>query len=106
MERHKARLTAEFTRARLRRQAGTVESLREQVTAKFLGGAAGYPRWVRVNALKTSIEEQLATTFAAFTRVLSVAPESSCASDISSLAFAKKASNLRIASPRNRKCVG
>lgn len=72
MERHKARLTAEFTRARLRRQAGTVESLREQVTAKFLGGAAGYPRWVRVNALKTSIEEQLATTFAAFTRVLSV----------------------------------
>ncbi|KAI1799926.1 S-adenosyl-L-methionine-dependent methyltransferase [Daldinia bambusicola] len=72
IERHKARLSAEFTRARLRRKAGSVEALREQVTAEFLGGAAAYPRWVRVNALKTSIEDQLATTFAAFTRVLTV----------------------------------
>ncbi|KAI1102654.1 S-adenosyl-L-methionine-dependent methyltransferase [Jackrogersella minutella] len=72
IERHKARLNAEFTRARLRRKAGSVEALREQITAEFLGEAAGYPRWVRVNALKTTIEEQLATTFADFARVLSV----------------------------------
>ncbi|KAI1465059.1 S-adenosyl-L-methionine-dependent methyltransferase [Daldinia caldariorum] len=72
IERHKARLSAEFTRARLRRKAGSVEALREQVTAEFLGGAAAYPRWVRVNALKTSLEDQLATTFAAFTRVPAV----------------------------------
>ncbi|KAI1395709.1 S-adenosyl-L-methionine-dependent methyltransferase [Hypoxylon fuscum] len=72
IERHKARLTAEFTRARLRRKAGSVEALREQVTAEFLGEAAGYPRWVRVNALKATVEDQLATTFKDFTRVLSV----------------------------------
>ncbi|KAI1477345.1 S-adenosyl-L-methionine-dependent methyltransferase [Daldinia eschscholtzii] len=72
IERHKARLSAEFTRARLRRKAGSVEALREQITAEFLGGAAAYPRWVRVNALKTTIEDQLATTFATFTRVLTV----------------------------------
>ncbi|KAI1456745.1 S-adenosyl-L-methionine-dependent methyltransferase [Annulohypoxylon moriforme] len=72
IERHKARINAEFTRARLRRKAGSVESLREQVTTEFLGEAAGYPRWVRVNILKTTVEDQLATTFAAFTRVLSI----------------------------------
>ncbi|KAI8960184.1 S-adenosyl-L-methionine-dependent methyltransferase [Daldinia sp. FL1419] len=72
IERHKARLNAEFTRARLRRKAGSIEALREQVTAEFLGGAAAYPRWVRVNVLKTTLEDQLATTFSAFARVLSV----------------------------------
>ncbi|KAI1766050.1 S-adenosyl-L-methionine-dependent methyltransferase [Hypoxylon sp. FL1150] len=72
IDRHKARLNAELTRARLRRKAGSVEALRQQITAEFLGDAAGYPRWVRVNALKTTVEDQLATTFADFTRVLSV----------------------------------
>ncbi|KAI2609142.1 S-adenosyl-L-methionine-dependent methyltransferase [Hypoxylon sp. NC1633] len=72
VERHKARINAEFTRTRLRRKAGSVEALKEQVTAEFLGEAARYPRWVRVNALKTTIEDQLATTFAGFTRALSV----------------------------------
>ncbi|KAI1134905.1 S-adenosyl-L-methionine-dependent methyltransferase [Hypoxylon sp. FL0543] len=72
IERHKARLNAEFTRARLRRKAGSVEALREQITTEFLGEAARYPRWVRVNTLKTTIEDQLATTFADFTKVLSL----------------------------------
>ncbi|OTA94510.1 hypothetical protein M434DRAFT_394661 [Hypoxylon sp. CO27-5] len=72
IERHKARLNAEFTRVRLRRKAGSVEALREHITTEFLGDAAGYPRWVRVNTLKTTIEDQLATTFADFTRVLTV----------------------------------
>ncbi|KAI0834450.1 S-adenosyl-L-methionine-dependent methyltransferase [Hypoxylon sp. FL0890] len=72
IERHKTRLNAEFTRARLRRKAGSIEALREQITTEFLGEAAGYPRWVRVNTLKTTIEDQLATTFTDFTRVLSV----------------------------------
>ncbi|KAI1773677.1 S-adenosyl-L-methionine-dependent methyltransferase [Hypoxylon cercidicola] len=72
IDRHKARLNAEFTRARLRRKAGSVEALRQQITAEFLGEAAGYPRWVRVNALKTTVEDQLATTFVDFARVLSV----------------------------------
>ncbi|KAI1444912.1 S-adenosyl-L-methionine-dependent methyltransferase [Annulohypoxylon stygium] len=72
IERHKARLNAEFTRARLRRKVGSIEALREQITADFLGEAAGYPRWVRVNTLKTTVEDQLAITFATFTRVLSI----------------------------------
>ncbi|XXH04413.1 hypothetical protein Hte_010827 [Hypoxylon texense] len=72
IDRHKARLNAEFTRARLRRKAGSVEALRQQIDAEFLGDAAGYPRWVRVNVLKTTVEDQLATTFADFARVLSV----------------------------------
>ncbi|KAI0880820.1 S-adenosyl-L-methionine-dependent methyltransferase [Annulohypoxylon maeteangense] len=72
IERHKARLNAEFTRARLRRKAGSIQSLREQITTQFLGEAAGYPRWVRVNTLKTTVEDQLATTFTTFTRVLSI----------------------------------
>ncbi|KAI1393215.1 S-adenosyl-L-methionine-dependent methyltransferase [Hypoxylon trugodes] len=72
IERHKARLNAEFTRARLRRKAGSLEALREQIATEFLGEAAAYPRWVRVNILKTTVEDQLATTFATFSRVLSV----------------------------------
>ncbi|KAI4868474.1 S-adenosyl-L-methionine-dependent methyltransferase [Hypoxylon rubiginosum] len=72
IDRHKARLNAEFTRARLRRKAESVETLRQQITTEFLGDAAGYPRWVRVNALKTTVEDQLATTFVDFARVLSV----------------------------------
>ncbi|KAI1372983.1 S-adenosyl-L-methionine-dependent methyltransferase [Hypoxylon crocopeplum] len=72
IDRHKARLNAEFTRARLGRKAGSVEVLRQQVTADFLGDAASYPRWARVNTLKTTVEDQLTTTFAGFTRVLSV----------------------------------
>ncbi|KAI0005704.1 S-adenosyl-L-methionine-dependent methyltransferase [Xylariaceae sp. FL0662B] len=72
VERHKARLNAEFTRARLRRKAGSVESLRQQVAVDFLGEAARYPRWVRVNVLKTTLEDQLETTFKEFTRVYAV----------------------------------
>ncbi|KAI5860548.1 S-adenosyl-L-methionine-dependent methyltransferase [Durotheca rogersii] len=72
IERHKARLNAEFTKARLRRRAASVEALRQQIAAEFLAETTGYPRWVRVNTLKTTIEEQLATTFADFTRALSV----------------------------------
>ncbi|KAI1085874.1 S-adenosyl-L-methionine-dependent methyltransferase, partial [Whalleya microplaca] len=38
----------------------------------FLGEAARYPRWVRVNTLKTSLEDQLETTFKEFTRAYTV----------------------------------
>ncbi|KAK7743752.1 hypothetical protein SLS62_010444 [Diatrype stigma] len=72
IERHKARLTAEFTRARIRRKAATVEALRQQVTAEYLGEAAHHPRWVRVNTLKSTLEDQLDSTFKDFTRVYSI----------------------------------
>ncbi|PHH86454.1 hypothetical protein CDD83_10222 [Cordyceps sp. RAO-2017] len=72
VERHRGRLRSELTRARLRRGASSVEALREQVDRAAAGEEAAYPRWVRVNALKSSIEEQLETTFAGYARAGSV----------------------------------
>ncbi|KAL6871094.1 S-adenosyl-L-methionine-dependent methyltransferase [Trichoderma novae-zelandiae] len=72
IERHKGRLSSEFTLARLRRKAPTIEALREQVEKASAGEEANYPRWVRVNALKSSVEEQLETTFSKHARAESV----------------------------------
>lgn len=72
IERHKARLNAELTRARIRRKAGSIDALRQQIDAEYLGEAARYPRWVRVNTLKTTLEDQLDSTFKNFTRVYSI----------------------------------
>lgn len=66
IERHKGRLSSELTLARLRRKAPTVEALREQVNRESAGEEANYPRWVRVNALVSSVEDQLETTFSSF----------------------------------------
>ncbi|KAL2752823.1 hypothetical protein ACRALDRAFT_1044857 [Sodiomyces alcalophilus JCM 7366] len=72
IERHKARLTSELTRARLRRKMVSLEALRAQIDRD--GDPEGrHPRWVRVNALKSDVEEQLETTFKDFERVLSIA---------------------------------
>jgi 25S rRNA (cytosine2278-C5)-methyltransferase len=81
IERHKARLTSEFTRARLRRKVPTVEALRDQINAE--SDAEGrHPRWIRINTLQAELELQLAATFVNHRRVLSVqevldAPEKS-----------------------------
>ncbi|PTB79271.1 S-adenosyl-L-methionine-dependent methyltransferase [Trichoderma longibrachiatum ATCC 18648] len=72
IERHKGRLSSEFTLARLRRKAPTIEALKEQVERASAGEEANYPRWVRVNALKSSVEEQLETTFAKHARAESI----------------------------------
>lgn len=68
IERHKGRLSSEFTLARLRRKAPTIEALREQINRESAGEEANYPRWVRVNTLKSSVEHQLETTFSTFTQ--------------------------------------
>ena len=72
VERHRGRLSSELTLARLRRKAPTLEALREQVDRAAAGEEAEYPRWVRVNALRSSVEEQLETTFAKFDRAASL----------------------------------
>lgn len=73
IERHKGRLQAELTKARIRRKLSSLEALKAHVEAGLDDtedkSDAPYPRWVRVNSLKTSLEDQLDTTFAAYTRV-------------------------------------
>lgn len=71
VEKHKSRLTAEFTRARIRRKCATVQALTERVEASVYADCP-YPRWVRINTLQSSLEEQLATTFDGYARVDSV----------------------------------
>ncbi|KAL8285187.1 hypothetical protein RB600_009578 [Gaeumannomyces tritici] len=70
-ERHKARLTAELTRARIRRKAPSLDALRAEVD-EAASPDAGHPRWIRINTLKTSIATELESTFAGFTKVASI----------------------------------
>ncbi|KAK2003634.1 NOL1/NOP2/sun family protein [Colletotrichum falcatum] len=71
VERHKARLAAELTRARLRRKMPSLEALRADVDANA-DPEGRHPRWIRVNALKSTVEDQLETTFKAYERAPSV----------------------------------
>ena len=72
IEKHKGRLTSELTRARLRRKAPSLEALRALVEKEAAGEDTNYPRWVRVNAIKSTLEEQLETTFRSYTRSRSI----------------------------------
>ncbi|KAK3302222.1 S-adenosyl-L-methionine-dependent methyltransferase [Chaetomium strumarium] len=69
VEKHKARIQSEFSRARIRRKCPTVEALRAMVDAQL---GPPHPRWVRVNTLKSTIDEQLETTFRGFEMVATV----------------------------------
>ncbi|KAL4999139.1 S-adenosyl-L-methionine-dependent methyltransferase [Aspergillus recurvatus] len=76
VERHKIRLKGEFTKARVRRTCATIPELKEAVRKEKLAaleakGSSGavYPRWVRVNNVRTTLEAQMKTTFAAFENV-------------------------------------
>ncbi|EFQ27099.1 NOL1/NOP2/sun family protein [Colletotrichum graminicola] len=71
IERHKARLASELTRARLRRKMPSLEALRADVNANA-DPEGRHPRWIRVNALKSTVEDQLETTFKAYERAPSV----------------------------------
>ncbi|KAI9721198.1 MAG: hypothetical protein M1812_002359 [Candelaria pacifica] len=71
---HKARLTAEMTRARLRRGFPSIEALKSSVSAgpNVGQGKANHPRWVRINTVRTTVGDQLKTTFASYTPVTSI----------------------------------
>lgn len=91
-EKHRARLGAELTKARLRRGFASVEDLRRQiegVRADEVPFASEikvchvsqdtasteqwtHPRWVRINTIKTTMKEQLNTTFADYKPVESL----------------------------------
>ncbi|RLL95285.1 hypothetical protein CFD26_105542 [Aspergillus turcosus] len=81
VERHKTRLKGEFVKARVRRGCASVADLKaavlreKQAAQSVLGisSTAVYPRWVRINNVRTTLEEQLQSTFKAYTRVTSLA---------------------------------
>jgi 25S rRNA (cytosine2278-C5)-methyltransferase len=76
IERHKNRLQAEFTRARIRRKLGSAEAFKAFVESGLENGGDGskmlHPRWIRINTLKTSLEDQLETTFSGYERSTTV----------------------------------
>ncbi|KAH4926330.1 hypothetical protein HBI67_002820 [Parastagonospora nodorum] len=77
--RHKARLSAEFTKARIRHGHATLAAFKEAVSNGELEDddddqkANRHPRWVRVNTIKTTLEDQLRTTFSGFKKADSLA---------------------------------
>lgn len=82
IEKHKTRLRGEFIKARVRRGCASVEELKtvvlreKKARLKAENGdkaSAVYPRWVRINTVKTTLENQLQTTFAAYEKVTSLA---------------------------------
>lgn len=66
-------MSAELTRSRLRRKAASLDALRAQVEAAHLVVSPRHPRWIRINLLRTSLEDQLSSTFSDFTRVHAIA---------------------------------
>lgn len=76
--RHRARLGAELTKIRIRRGIGSIDELRNHVAKVDVGGTEGivpnaaspkpmqHPRWARINTLKSTLDDQLQTTFAGF----------------------------------------
>lgn len=76
VERHKARIQAEFTKSRIKRNIASLEAFRNHIEAGEEESKDGqeslYPRWIRVNTLKSTLEEQLQSTFAEYKRVQSI----------------------------------
>ncbi|CAK3805752.1 NOL1 NOP2 sun domain [Lecanosticta acicola] len=81
VSRHKVRISAELTRARLRRGFATLDALREHVNAEAASGqdqhsngpdAIRHPRWIRINTLKSSLDDELSATFSNYTIVKSL----------------------------------
>ena len=84
MEKHRARLAAELTRVRVKKGFATIDAFRESLGQSVPDGDAAesgtngdsriakqysHPRWLRVNTLKTTLEDQLSTTFADYSTV-------------------------------------
>ncbi|KAI7230139.1 S-adenosyl-L-methionine-dependent methyltransferase [Hortaea werneckii] len=78
VSKHKVRLSAELTKARLRRGCASLDQLRAKIDELASNipadgesdgtAVAKYPRWVRINTIKTSLQSQLDTTFADYSR--------------------------------------
>ncbi|KAF2749532.1 S-adenosyl-L-methionine-dependent methyltransferase [Sporormia fimetaria CBS 119925] len=71
--RHKARLQAELTRSRVKAGHPTLDAFKDALERERNAAGPQHPRWVRVNTLKTSLGDQLTTTFGKFKEVESLA---------------------------------
>ncbi|KAA8651368.1 hypothetical protein EYZ11_000945 [Aspergillus tanneri] len=72
IERHKTRLKAEFTKARVRRGCASIPDLKDAVRREkdsINGVSALYPRWVRINNVRTDLNTELQSTFASYRKV-------------------------------------
>ncbi|EMC92041.1 hypothetical protein BAUCODRAFT_96705 [Baudoinia panamericana UAMH 10762] len=82
VSKHKVRLSAELTKARLRRGFATLDALRASINGRTSGPSgsdsglipensvlAKRPRWIRINTLKTTLAQALASTFAEYEQV-------------------------------------
>ncbi|KAF2104359.1 S-adenosyl-L-methionine-dependent methyltransferase [Rhizodiscina lignyota] len=86
--RHKTRLNAELIKTRVKLGFGDVNALRAHIEGKgssvdnMKNGTSrgGHPRWVRVNTLQSSLDEQLANTFAKYGRKESLSEIASASS--------------------------
>lgn len=63
IERHKARLQAEFTKARLRRKCANIEDLKKHLLSQNPSQSRSQPRWIRVNTLKSSVAAETRDLF-------------------------------------------
>ena len=76
VERHKGRLQAELTKARIRRKLSTVEAFKNHIDVGLehvsSDSEAPYPRWLRINTIKTTLEDQLDTLFRGYELVTTV----------------------------------
>ncbi|RMJ28978.1 hypothetical protein PHISP_00189 [Aspergillus sp. HF37] len=80
VDKHKSRLKAEFVKARVRHGCASVEELKavvlKQKTKTGLdsptASSAVYPRWVRINNIRSSLHAQLASTFSSYRHVRSL----------------------------------
>ncbi|CRG91916.1 hypothetical protein PISL3812_08970 [Talaromyces islandicus] len=80
VERHRVRLKAELTKARVRRGCASLQDLQSVILEEkkaLLGSDAltenMYPRWVRVNNVRSTLNTQLDSTFKGYHKVESLA---------------------------------
>lgn len=81
IERHKTRLNAELTKLRVRRGYASLQQFRSSIKTAIRGGGdddTPNPRWVRINNARTTLQQELSSTFAEYTPVSSLTELAKC----------------------------
>ncbi|GAM90771.1 hypothetical protein ANO11243_088160 [Dothideomycetidae sp. 11243] len=80
ISKHKARLTSELTRTRIKKGVASIDQLRAQLGSDNINGYDAsddasktfHPRWIRINAVKTTLEDCLGSTFEDYKKLSSL----------------------------------